>query len=146
MTFHTVISFTLRGAMAWAVLTTASLAQQTIDQPAVAPSASAPWPIALGTAEPAQPQAPRQVTVVDGQPHTTQPSAVADAPTDTPAMVITIQEPALPPPLVAQRATSDRDLWERIRRGFAVPDLSDSYVSSQEQWYGSRPDYIQRIR
>ena len=60
-------------------------------------------------------------------------------------MVITIQETPLPPPLVAQRPTNDRDLWERIRRGFAVPDLSDQYVTSQEQWYSTRPDYIQRM-
>jgi membrane-bound lytic murein transglycosylase D len=53
--------------------------------------------------------------------------------------------PALPPPLVAERPTADRDLWARIRRGFAIQDLSDNYVSSQEQWYSTRPDYIQRM-
>lgn len=37
------------------------------------------------------------------------------------------------------------DLWERIRRGFAMPDLEHELVDSQEQWYGSRPDYIERM-
>ena len=37
------------------------------------------------------------------------------------------------------------DLWERIRRGFAMPDLEHELVGSQEQWYGSRPDYIERM-
>ncbi len=37
------------------------------------------------------------------------------------------------------------DLWDRIRRGFAMPDLQNDYVTNQEQWYSSRPDYIQRM-
>ena len=37
------------------------------------------------------------------------------------------------------------DLWERIRRGFKMPDLQDEYVRQQEQWYLQRPDYIARM-
>jgi membrane-bound lytic murein transglycosylase D len=37
------------------------------------------------------------------------------------------------------------DLWERIRRGFAMPNLQGELVRQQEQWYVSRPDYIQRM-
>src|SRR6185295_5196275 len=37
------------------------------------------------------------------------------------------------------------DLWERIRRGFAMPDLESDLVRQQEQWYATRPDYIQRM-
>ncbi|MDR3004820.1 MAG: transglycosylase SLT domain-containing protein, partial [Acidovorax sp.] len=37
------------------------------------------------------------------------------------------------------------DLWERIRRGFAMPDLEQDLVQNHEQWYSSRPDYIQRM-
>ena len=37
------------------------------------------------------------------------------------------------------------DLWERIRRGFAMPDLQGDLVQDREQWYASRPDYIQRM-
>ena len=37
------------------------------------------------------------------------------------------------------------DLWERIRRGFAMPDLESDLVRQQEQWYLQRPDYIQRM-
>lgn len=37
------------------------------------------------------------------------------------------------------------DLWERIRRGFAIPDLDQDLVQTHEQWYSSRPDYIQRM-
>ncbi|MDD2924790.1 transglycosylase SLT domain-containing protein [Rhodoferax sp.] len=37
------------------------------------------------------------------------------------------------------------DLWERVRRGFAMPDLDSDLVRDREQWYGSRPDYVQRM-
>ena len=37
------------------------------------------------------------------------------------------------------------DLWERIRRGFAMPDLDTDLVRDREQWYATRPDYIQRM-
>ena len=37
------------------------------------------------------------------------------------------------------------DLWHRIRRGFKMPDLDNDLVRKQEQWYASRPDYIQRM-
>ncbi|MEO5670582.1 MAG: transglycosylase SLT domain-containing protein, partial [Ramlibacter sp.] len=37
------------------------------------------------------------------------------------------------------------DLWERIRRGFAMPNLDTDLVRQQEQWYVTRPDYIQRM-
>ncbi len=38
-----------------------------------------------------------------------------------------------------------KELWERIRRGYAMPDLQDPLVTDREQWYSSRPDYIQRM-
>ncbi len=38
-----------------------------------------------------------------------------------------------------------KELWDRIRRGFAMPDLQSELVTDREQWYSSRPDYIQRM-
>ncbi len=38
-----------------------------------------------------------------------------------------------------------KELWDRIRRGFAMPDLQNELVTDREQWYASRPDYIQRM-
>ncbi len=37
------------------------------------------------------------------------------------------------------------DLWDRIRRGFAMPDLEDDLVQEREQWYATRPDYMLRM-
>ncbi len=45
---------------------------------------------------------------------------------------------------VAPLATTT-DLWERIRRGYAMPDLESSLVRDREAWYTARPDYIFRM-
>ena len=42
-------------------------------------------------------------------------------------------------------AEPPKELWDRIRRGFAMPDLQGELVTEREQWYASRPDYIQRM-
>jgi membrane-bound lytic murein transglycosylase D len=41
--------------------------------------------------------------------------------------------------------TVPADLWERIRRGFAMPDLANEEVQDREQWYTARPEYIERM-
>ncbi len=41
--------------------------------------------------------------------------------------------------------TPPADLWDRIRRGYAMPDLTNDLVRDQERWYASRPDYIERM-
>lgn len=38
-----------------------------------------------------------------------------------------------------------QDMWERIRRGFAMPNIDGNLVDSRVQWYASRPDYIDRM-
>jgi membrane-bound lytic murein transglycosylase D len=38
----------------------------------------------------------------------------------------------------------EMDVWERIRKGFGIPDLDNPLVISQTNWYSARPDYIQR--
>lgn len=54
----------------------------------------------------------------------------------TPAQVDSKQITSTEPP---------RELWDRIRRGFAMPDLQNKLVTEREQWYVSRPDYMQRM-
>jgi membrane-bound lytic murein transglycosylase D len=41
-------------------------------------------------------------------------------------------------------ATTD-DLWERIRSGYAMPNLESDLVRDRESWYTTRPDYIFRM-
>jgi membrane-bound lytic murein transglycosylase D len=50
---------------------------------------------------------------------------------------------ATPPPVTMLAAPAD--IWERIRRGLAMQDLDGELVRDREQWYASRPDYIQRM-
>jgi membrane-bound lytic murein transglycosylase D len=37
------------------------------------------------------------------------------------------------------------DIWDRIRRGFALNNLESPLVGDREQWYANRPDYIFRM-
>lgn len=37
-----------------------------------------------------------------------------------------------------------KDLWERIRKGFAIPDLNNPLVATHSTWYSARPEYMQR--
>ena len=48
-------------------------------------------------------------------------------------------------PLVVAALTPPADLWDRIRRGYAMPDLTNDLVLDRERWYASRPDYIERM-
>jgi membrane-bound lytic murein transglycosylase D len=78
------------------------------------------------------------------------PAPVADS-VQAPAPVVIPGGPLTP--ITAAEAASQAvaqlqppaDLWERIRRGFAMPNLESDLVRTQEQWYVSRPDYIQRM-
>ncbi len=56
-------------------------------------------------------------------------------------------------PITSGRATSQNatpltpptDMWDRIRRGFKMPNLESDLVRDREQWYATRPAYIQRM-
>ena len=43
--------------------------------------------------------------------------------------------------------TSDSsiDLWQRIRRGFAMPDLETRAAANSTRWYAAQPDYFGRM-
>jgi membrane-bound lytic murein transglycosylase D len=100
--------------------------------------------------------------------------ATAPAPTPEPAPVIVAApaeptppppatEPVVPPPQAEQPPPvaidplrpdvridpEDQrtriDLWMRLRAGFAMADLDNDLVRKWEQWYASRPDYVQRM-
>jgi membrane-bound lytic murein transglycosylase D len=99
---------------------------------ALAGCATAPIP-ADKTAEPASPQASR-----------------APAPQPLPSVYPTGPlQPITAEDFVASKGVAPlsppSDLWDRIRRGFAMPNLESDLVRQQEQWYSTRPDYIQRM-
>ena len=55
-----------------------------------------------------------------------------------------MQSSAVTAPRVAS-LSAPADLWERIRRGYQMPDLDTDLVRDREQWYATRPDYILRM-
>ncbi len=94
---------------------------------------------------------PRQV-VAEESPISTPPAAPTSQAAAPPAAEST--DPALPvlidplqPDIQIDPTDHDEkiDLWTRLRQGFALPDLEGNLVRAQEQWYASRPDYVQRM-
>jgi len=89
--------------------------------------------------------------------HTSQPTGFDRPVVETTLPKSAKQRPSLPAgplsalgtattslPAVATLAAPS-DLWDRIRRGLAMPDLDTDLVRSREKWYTSKPDYIQRM-
>jgi membrane-bound lytic murein transglycosylase D len=86
------------------------------------------------------PQAPQS-------PQPPQPPLPPQAPLDAPASIAA--EPDLTPTPRGRLDRSDdavrADLWQRIRNGFVLPDLSGELVQKWEQYYAGKPDYVQRM-
>ncbi len=122
--WHPWLKKTLTPCVAWACVVLAGCA--TPPTSPVAPIARAPNPTVEQpvpfSAAPTRRSAPM---VPGGSLQPIEPSQASSVP------VMAIQAPA--------------DLWERIRRGFRMPDLQGDLVSDREQWYATRPDYIQRM-
>jgi len=98
---------------------------------------------ACATPRPESEPAPAPEPTVDvGPPSPPEPLPVAEAPPPEvvadpfPPSVSAELEP-LPPPA--------EDLWERIRKGYAMPELADPHVAKWEEWYSTRPDYVARM-
>ena len=43
------------------------------------------------------------------------------------------------------RTVPPADLWQRIRQGFAIPDIEGPLVREKMAYYAARPDYLQRV-
>lgn len=71
-------------------------------------------------------------------PSLSEDAVAASANTATAATDIVIEKT----PAIRQ---DDADLWQRIRRGFAMDPLASPMVEEREQWYAARPDYIRRF-
>ena len=78
-------------------------------------------------------------------------AAPASAPTTTAAAEESVPAPVPVDPIRpdVHLDLDDRsarvDLWDRVRRGFAMPDLDNELVHERERWYASRPDYVARM-
>lgn len=90
---------------------------------------------------------PRPLEVIPSEPPALVP-ATAVAPTPTleqlaPATAINAEPVAVAS--VRTVPVPAEDLWQRLRRGFQLGHLDSPYTPNHEQWYASRPDYIQRF-
>ncbi|MFZ5543800.1 MAG: transglycosylase SLT domain-containing protein [Pseudomonadota bacterium] len=103
---------------------------------------------------------PAAVAVVEPPQAAATAAAAASAPTDAlvaiPADAVQAEDhgPAVSAPVDPLRPeehvdlddrTARLDLWDRVRRGFTMPELDNDLVRDREQWYASRPDYVQRM-
>jgi membrane-bound lytic murein transglycosylase D len=89
--------------------------------------------VAVETA-PAQPMKPPPVA----------PDAAASAADAAP--VAAPSDPLRPEvPVDLEDRSARLDLWDRLRRGFAMPEINGNLVRHHEQWYASRPEYVQRM-
>ena len=90
-------------------------------------------------------------------PEAPEPSEIPQQHTEAPPVIAPAEKPPLvfdarPQEIKSRRALAsiDRtapidDLWQRIRYGFAIPDLDGPLVEEKARYYAARPDYMQRI-
>jgi membrane-bound lytic murein transglycosylase D len=106
---------------------------------------------ACSTPPPAPSQTPVLVTMAEPQTAVPAPAAAASAPSPAEqAPVGPAVDPLRPDVVVdledqAAQEAARKDLWQRVRKGLSVPNLETELVRNQEQWYASRPDYVQRM-
>ena len=78
--------------------------------------------------------------VVDSAPSAQTPAA------DEPVVpVIVVPDNAPLPTVEPSSPPLTRDLWERIRLGFKMPDLDTKLADDRTRWYASQPDYFARM-
>src|SRR5688500_1266092 len=80
----------------------------------------------------------------------TPPAAVTDVSPATRPAPVTIPAPKLQPAIeIAAPAPAveapPKSLWPRITNGFAMAPMDNDLVREWENWYSSRPDYVERM-
>jgi membrane-bound lytic murein transglycosylase D len=111
------------------------------------PSDEPPIPVATPASAPADVQvAHAAVAASAAAAAASAPADAASAPAQDEPVVTTPVDPLRPEtPVDLNEPTAHADLWARLRRGFAMPELEHGLVRSAEQWYATRPDYVQRM-
>jgi hypothetical protein len=62
----------------------------------------------------------------------------------TPATLMPAAEAELVDQQFSNNVADQSDLWDRIRKGFAIPELNNPLVATHSFWYGARPEGVQR--
>ena len=66
------------------------------------------------------------------------PNAAFPPSSDTPQVVNALFGDVINAPI-------EKDLWVRVRKGFTIPDVDSPLVAKWENYYASRPEYLNRI-
>ncbi|MGQ0752623.1 MAG: transglycosylase SLT domain-containing protein [Betaproteobacteria bacterium] len=76
-----------------------------------------------------------------------QPAPEAPAPAEETTVTPQVAVPpvAVQAPVAQVVEPPPANLWVRVRKGFAMPNLDNPLVREWEQWYSSRPDYVARM-
>ncbi len=129
-------------AAAWTRLTPLLLAAL-LGACATAPDQSTAVPVAAAT--PALPAAPPTPAATPAATPATAPALVNVVPQPPAGGPIAV-DPLRPTELLDLGAPGTQtDLWARVRQGTAIPDMQNERVDKWQQWYASRPDYVQRM-
>lgn len=75
----------------------------------------------------------------------TKPNTAADSPVLVTVPAATTDIPVMLDPQAVMGLKDQADIWDRIRQGFAMPDLDNDLVRDREKWYARRPDYMLRM-
>ncbi len=62
----------------------------------------------------------------------------------TPATLMPAAKAELMDQQFSYNVADQSDLWDRIRKGFAIPELNNPLVATHSFWYGARPEGVQR--
>lgn len=89
-------------------------------------------PVSQPAAAPATPAPAKKISAPKPQPRVAEPK-----PRPEPRPEATVVEVSSPAPV--------DDVWQRVRVGFAMPELDSQLVARHEAWYGARPDYVKRM-
>ncbi len=93
-------------------------------------------------APPGEPLVLKQ-SALDAAPAERATPAVADGLPAEPSATITPPPAAALPPLM-DLTKAPTSVWQRIRNGFGLPDMTSPLVRDQEEWFSRRPEYIAR--
>jgi membrane-bound lytic murein transglycosylase D len=129
-------AFSLVGIAALLITSACSVAPVAAPEPVISKPAPAARP-AVAAPRPASapivtaPAAPKPVspaaTNKDGTPNSAEPAVVIAAEDNV------------------SEAQAQIDLWERIRKGFAMQELPTPLVAEKEKFYTTKPEYLQRM-
>lgn len=97
---------------------------------------------------------PEKTAAVSPPRSTSSPAIASPASTASSPPATTASAPSSPLTPTEQTALQDdtkditpqyANIWQRIRAGFAIPDMDGPLVDQAIQWYVSRPDYVARM-